>query len=411
MKAKKLVLKQKSFVWALIISALMYQNVIMQYIAPFKYFDEIIALICLFYFVLEVYKTRITKTDIKIALVLVAMCALGFCGNFFSDVQVSLKNQLLDAFNIFKFIMTIWGAILYFRKYSTKKYLLYYLTDVIKVSVLVSTFFMVLNLFQDIGMHTDYIWGIRTYNFVFERVGEFYSVCVMWLVILTAKQYYGKNKSDAFFAILIMLNMCSTLRTRAFAYVVAFVVLYYILIKKKTIKVRWYYILLLMVVMYIVGKDKIAYYLLRDNAARSVLLRYGIVTAMTYFPLGAGFGTYGTAVARDTYSKLYDRYNFQSIWGLDEGEGFLTDNYWPAIMGEFGFFGMILNIILLYMVVQKLLRETDNIYSRLCVYFAISTLLISSVASSAFLASVRLFLIVCMVCRLDYSPRENKVIR
>ena len=410
MRIKRLVLKQKSFVWALILTAFMYQKVITQYFAPFKYFDEMVALLCLLYFVLEVSRTKLTNADVKIALVIVGMCVLGFWGNAFSDVSVSIKNQLLDAFNIFKFIMTVWGAMLYFRKYSTKKYLLFYLSDVIKVSILISSVFMVMNLFSDIGMHTDYRWGIRTYHFVFGRVGEFYSICVIWLMILAAKQYYEKSKSDYIYMALIMLNMCATLRSRAFAYVLVFIVLYRILIKKHTFKIRWYYVVPLAVALLFIGKDQIAYYLFRDNAARSVLLRYGFVTAMTYFPVGAGFGTYGTAVARDTYSDLYERYNFRSIWGLDEGEGFLTDNYWPAIMGEFGFFGLILNVILIYMIIIKLLREADNAYSKLCVYFAVATLLISSIASSSFLGATQIMLFTCLLCRLVYTTKEYEAI-
>ena len=131
---------------------------------------------------------------------------------------------------------------------------------------------------------------------------------------------------------------------------------------------------------------------------------------MTYFPLGAGFGTYGTAVARDTYSDLYERYGFRNIWGLDQGEEFLTDNYWPAIMGEVGFIGLLLNVALIYMIITKLLKEADNVYSKQCVYFAMSTLLISSIASSSFLASIRLMLFTCLICRLVYTPKETKII-
>lgn len=60
------------------------------------------------------------------------------------------------------------------------------------------------------------------------------------------------------------------------------------------------------------------------------------------FPLGAGFGQFGSATARLNYSPLYDELGYSDVWGLgptEESGAFLTDTFWPAIIGEAGLLG------------------------------------------------------------------------
>jgi hypothetical protein len=76
--------------------------------------------------------------------------------------------------------------------------------------------------------------------------------------------------------------------------------------------------------------------------ARTVLTVDSVKVAAGYFPLGAGFGRFGSAGAATNYSPEYVARGYQYVWGLGstEEEGrFLTDTEWPAIVGETGFFG------------------------------------------------------------------------
>jgi hypothetical protein len=75
-----------------------------------------------------------------------------------------------------------------------------------------------------------------------------------------------------------------------------------------------------------------------------VLTRDSFSVAASHFPVGAGFGRFGSAVAASNYSPEYVARGYPSIWGLgrtpEEGR-FLTDTEWPAIIGESGFFGAV----------------------------------------------------------------------
>lgn len=65
--------------------------------------------------------------------------------------------------------------------------------------------------------------------------------------------------------------------------------------------------------------------------------------ALRDFPLGAGFGRYGSHLAEADYSPEYIERGYPSIWGMgiDNEGGFLTDTFWPAILGETGVLGLL----------------------------------------------------------------------
>lgn len=79
-----------------------------------------------------------------------------------------------------------------------------------------------------------------------------------------------------------------------------------------------------------------------SEAARTVLYTTAADIAHQQFPLGAGFGRYGTFAAFTNYSPLYYDYGFPDVWGLAPITGrFATDTFWPAILGEGGVLGLI----------------------------------------------------------------------
>lgn len=81
-----------------------------------------------------------------------------------------------------------------------------------------------------------------------------------------------------------------------------------------------------------------------DESARSLLTWGSVDVAARTFPLGVGFGRYGSFTASAHYSPEYVRLGFESVYGLrstENGGQFLTDTQWPAILGETGWAGAI----------------------------------------------------------------------
>ncbi|MGK7221903.1 hypothetical protein ACSNO4_03810 [Kocuria flava] len=81
-----------------------------------------------------------------------------------------------------------------------------------------------------------------------------------------------------------------------------------------------------------------------DQVARIRLTLDAPVVAWQNFPFGSGFGRFASGAARQDYSPIYRELGYPSIWGLgptEENGNFLTDTFWPAVIGETGFFGTV----------------------------------------------------------------------
>lgn len=80
---------------------------------------------------------------------------------------------------------------------------------------------------------------------------------------------------------------------------------------------------------------------------RYLFFYYGGKTANTYFPFGSGFATFGSDQAARNYSRLYYQYGFNSLFGMNTKDGsFLSDTFWPMAIGQFGWIGSILYILI-----------------------------------------------------------------
>lgn len=99
------------------------------------------------------------------------------------------------------------------------------------------------------------------------------------------------------------------------------------------------------------------------TAARTLMTRDSFFVALDYFPLGAGFGRFGSDTASEFYSPLYLERGYQNVWGLSERTGnalFLTDTMWPAILGETGILGLLAFVIALVAIFRRLRRLTAD---------------------------------------------------
>jgi hypothetical protein len=76
------------------------------------------------------------------------------------------------------------------------------------------------------------------------------------------------------------------------------------------------------------------------SVARNALYQMAGRIAVHHFPLGVGFGRYGSWLSRVHYSPIYEAYGLDTVWGLGPGQNFLTDTFWPMVLGETGVLGL-----------------------------------------------------------------------
>lgn len=110
-------------------------------------------------------------------------------------------------------------------------------------------------------------------------------------------------------------------------------------------------------------------------SARSLLTAGGLLLAERDFPLGAGFGRYGSATASEHYSPEYVALGFEHLWGLGREPGwgaFLLDTQWPALLGETGWLGTLFYAAGVVAVVVALVRRVAPDETRLTRWLRIS---------------------------------------
>lgn len=115
-----------------------------------------------------------------------------------------------------------------------------------------------------------------------------------------------------------------------------------------------------------------------EGHVRLVMYLVSFSIAINFFPLGSGFGSFGSpASVFNTYSSIYHDYGISTIDTMSPYKvmnGFhhtLYDTYWPHILGELGFIGFILFLLIwLYPIIQaRLLHIRYKSLNSKLIYF------------------------------------------
>jgi len=115
------------------------------------------------------------------------------------------------------------------------------------------------------------------------------------------------------------------------------------------------------------------------------MLRDSIEIAKQFFPLGSGFATYGSFMAKEHYSPLYTTLGYNMIYGMSENiPYFLSDSFWPIIIAQFGFVGIICFSLIVLCFVKIAFRFRENTYEFLALLSIMLYMIISSTSESSF---------------------------
>lgn len=124
-------------------------------------------------------------------------------------------------------------------------------------------------------------------------------------------------------------------------------------------------------------KELIKNYLILRNTPRNIMTIAGLKIAKDYFPLGSGFGTFGSGITQRVYSPLYYKYRLHRIWGLSQSKpSFLNDIFWPHILAELGvtgFFFYLIIFISFFRICIKGIKELQNSLEKI---FALGTFMV-----------------------------------
>ena len=237
----------------------------------------------------------------------------------------------------------------------------------------------------------------------FFHVAHYGIISTVLFLIYYYCSYQNLTKRDKIVMMLLLAVGFFSTRSKFYGFFV--VAMYIFFWYKPGILVRvklkqWITIALVLCVVLYVAWGKINYYFIssglftgsedqKDSFARAILYVRSPEILMDHFVFGSGLASYATYSSGDVgYSRVYENYNIENVWGLQEGDcPFVSDTFFPELV-QFGIVGIILFFYFWVWVYRKIKpRDADveslQLYKIGLLIIAFAT--IESVAGSAFL--------------------------
>lgn len=390
--------------WFLAINGLLFESYLTTIVSFASFFDEIVTVLLL---ISAAFSTsdvtgkdvrRLSTTERLSIIVLLMLIGIGLLGSLVSAIQPNLRPVLIDAFTCVKFPVALLSSCVVF---SGRMNLFDILATEAKI-LLISMFpFAILNQFVDMGMRFDFRYGLHSFEFIFGHPSSLAAVMASLSVL-----FFARRQGSGKWLALCWLYLVLSLRSTAIAFAALSCLAWFTSKKRGHISV-WQTMAFTLIALCF-GWGQIQYYFFEtDGSARRELLDVGLQIANRFFPLGSGFATYASNITSEVeyYSPLYYEYGISGIYGLSiEDPSFISDSFWPIIIGEFGWFGTLLFILLLLLLyVGCLSRLRKKAMHTLPVSVGFAYLCIASVGSSAFFHPMAVFFAICISLALSCS--------
>lgn len=366
---------------------LVFQNPLTEYVSEiFTYVDEVFGLVGVLLVAYlgfsAVRKLTIKKSTMGIVIPLLIFVFCGVAANMIYQYQPA-NLVLKDLYvNLKFFLSVITGFYLFRYAHPEKERMLHHAKFCTTLLFLLLVFDIAFNVFPDGG----YRYGFKVRNLIFEHVTYLAATCVFLLSVLMAC-YEKRNTTYIAMALIVLI---STMRGKALAGgAVYIIVLYFVFLKRQ--KMKLWHILLIGVLGLYIAWDQISFYYveLSGQSARSVLTKTSFEIMKEYFPIGTGFGTFASDVAGEYYSPVYVKYGFTQIYELQRESNFLSDTFWPIIIGQTGFIGTVCYLIALVRLFLKTIKvRLADWGAYAAVLFIFIYLLVSSTSEPAFCNAV-----------------------
>lgn len=337
--------RKNNIVWGILFGIFMFHGVLEEMLPFANYFDECIALLCFplaFYDYLNQKKEHcfISKSKIMELVLILFFLLLGFSGFFVNQYQ-SLLITTMSAVLATKFFLILLTA------GYIQKYFPIHLEEQENMLVIMSflwfAYYMISVLFPNVFC-----------------VPEAWDICAKSSLLFALLIFCTTHHPWLYRVCLLLMSFMLVMsgKEKAYAGVLILVVLYYLIIHKR-VQAKIRYILYMAVPIMLLAWNKIYYYYILGNGrfAKSIMTSTSLQIAKDYFPLGTGFGTFGSTYAKNFYSPVYYLYGISENPELGvESQLYLTDQFWPTLLGETGVLGTIFYIGLILVLFWQIQR-------------------------------------------------------
>lgn len=382
-----------------------------------NYIDEIIALILLVRMMLK-YKQvirKLTRIEKKVLIAYALFLLLGLISSIARPIQppfLVLSDMLVCMKTGIFYFYTRTLLNLEFNS----ELLIEKISRIIKPLILL-TFILAIHdiFFTPFFIQADYRYFMNALQLYFGHPSVLAAFSITCAAILMANLALKPKKSAKIkvFVWISLLLAAFTLRGKAIAAVIAIVVIYISLFVFKRYAI-YFGLLGGTLAAIVAGWSQFSFYFgavaqRRDDFIRAKLLRDSITLANRFFPLGTGYGTFGSNIAAENYSPFYTALGYSGISGGSKEENFaLSDSFWPIVIAQFGWIGLLLFIYCLVGIVRKVM-ELYKI-NRYLFWAGISIVIyevIASTAESAFFHPVAIPLFCVLGIVINCGEIEN----
>ena len=373
----------KNIILVIMFYILIFQNALENYFKAFGILDEAISLILLLYGIYMIIfnskKVKIDKHNVQIIICSIVIGAIGLTGNMIYKYQETIP-LIKDGIALFKGIITYICVPMFFMDLKVSDYLeiINKHLKIISVSVLI----LVLgNFIFDIFPHYEIRFGIKSQQIFFSHPTYLASFSALLVGLLSVN--LKKHKENKIYIFISLVILTTTLRFKAIAFIPIYMYMFYIVIIKER-KLQIKDIVILCILGGIFAATQIREYVQNPDWARSALSITSLKIGRDHFPIGTGFGTYASWVSGESYSKIYDIYGLNKVWGLSSDfYWFVADTFWPMIIGQFGFIGLAIYTFIIYKIYRNI-KNNDNLYYYFGQILLLLYLLVLSVAEASF---------------------------
>lgn len=339
---------QKKTILPLVLLLLIHiSELIMDSIHFFYYCDEVFSilfiLLILYYFFTKKEVREYTKKR-KIIISCIIMFIIGIISNLIFGMQSQIFAVMLDVVANFKMPVCLIGYSLILDKDSAKE-IINFISPITKWFIKIGFMCCLISLVFDIGMRGQMRFGIWGFNFIY-NYAHIYSMILLFSLLICSITIKDNKQFNKY---LIVTLIQLVLTTKGTSIVTAAAIIFVMFMMKNNNKLKLKDFIPIGLMGIILGNYQIKTYYMNPETPRSLILNYAFKCLVLFFPLGAGFATYGSDMANKYYSNLYYKFGFDKIWGMHEGSLFLNDNYWPMVLGQFGLIGLACCVYMLYL--------------------------------------------------------------
>lgn len=379
------------YAFIIIIYILLFQNWLQKQIVLFQYADEIFAMSAIIIFFVKSFmnakngnaRTMQPKGS-KVLMIGLGLALLsGLLGSFINRYQ---PNNIVfnDVLLTLKFFLAIYIGYAVFSWIPNDKRARNVIEKHIKIIITVFICMTLVDKAFSVFPVFDSRYGMQSMQLFYSHPTALVAACVS-IVALYYMIFQEKMKSITIMIMCIIIAL--SLRTKAFG-VAMIIIVMNLLMNYNSKKLRVFCYICAIIGIYMLAIDQIQLYYggeIKDSA-RLRLNETSMQIAKDYFPLGTGFGTFASTFSVRPYSKVYYLYRLNNVYGLSPGEAtFVSDTFWPMIIGQFGWLGTIgyvTALLAVFKMINHIQKQDKYIFYASLISFIY--LLISSTSESAF---------------------------